>query len=104
MNMAEAKTGRSHDELEVDVAVVGGGLSGLFAARTLVQAGKTVVVLEGNNRTGGRIRHGTVGGAVCERGAEWVSSFQPNIRALLQELDIQTFDTYMTGKSTFVYD
>lgn len=102
--MAEAKTGRSHDEQVVDVAVVGGGLSGLFAARALVQAGKSVIVLEASSRTGGRIKNGYVDGAVCETGAQWVAPFQPNIQALLKELDIKTFPTFMTGKSSFGYD
>jgi monoamine oxidase len=87
----------------VDVAIVGGGLSGLTAARYLMQAGRSVVVLEASDQTGGRIRSAKVGGAVCELGGEWVSSFQPHILALLAELDSETFATYTTGKSTMVY-
>ena len=88
----------------VDVAVVGGGLSGLMAARKLVQAGKSVIVLEASDRTGGRVRNGFVGRTVCELGGEWVAPFQKHMQALLKELEIETFPTYTTGKSTFVYD
>ena len=88
----------------VEVAVVGGGLSGLVAARSLVQARRSVVVLEASGRTGGRIQNADVGGVVCELGGEWVSPAQTHIQALLTAFGIETFDTYTTGKSTLYYE
>ena len=40
---------------EADVVIVGAGISGLIAARTVLAAGLTPVVLEADDRVGGRI-------------------------------------------------
>lgn len=57
------------------VVIIGAGLSGLTAARTLLTSGKTfssVTVLEGNNRAGGRIDTiPTNAGFPIEMGATW---------------------------------
>jgi monoamine oxidase len=59
---------------DVDVVVVGAGYAGLIAARNLIEAGKSVVVLEAGSRVGGRawseIYPGT--NEIVDWGAEWV--------------------------------
>ena len=43
------------EQREADVCVVGAGFAGLAAARSLLKAGKSVVVLEARDRVGGRV-------------------------------------------------
>ena len=48
-------------EATTEVVVVGAGRAGLSAARTLVAAGREVVVLEARDRVGGRVYNIDVG-------------------------------------------
>ncbi|MGZ8667622.1 MAG: FAD-dependent oxidoreductase, partial [Solirubrobacterales bacterium] len=47
--------------VEADVAVIGGGLAGLVAARDLVRGGASAVVLEARDRVGGRTLNADLG-------------------------------------------
>jgi monoamine oxidase len=82
-----------------DVAVVGAGLSGLMAARTLTQAGvKSLAMLEARDRVGGRTLNQDIGGGhVGEAGGTWVGPGQTAVLDLMRELGVETFPTYTAG-------
>lgn len=63
-----------------DVAIVGAGPAGLSAARTLAAAGKTFVVLEADDRIGGRANTDTktFDGIPFDRGCAWIHSADRN--------------------------
>jgi monoamine oxidase len=85
---------------EADVIVVGAGLAGLMAARQLVAAGRSVLVIEARDRVGGRTVNASIGaGKVTEMGGEWVGPGQDRVLALAAELGVETFPTYHEGKN-----
>ena len=59
------------------VAVVGAGIAGLTAALDLVEAGCDVVVLEGSDAVGGKLRTQRVGDLVVDVGAEALLNRRP---------------------------
>ncbi|PHH92353.1 hypothetical protein CDD83_7731 [Cordyceps sp. RAO-2017] len=85
----------------VDVAVVGGGLSGLSTAQDLAAAGKSFVVLEARGRVGGRVLNAEVGSVgVEEVGAEFVGPTQDHVLALAASLGLTTYQTWEEGNIT----
>lgn len=61
------------------VLVLGGGISGIAAAKTLSDLGiKDFVILEGTDRIGGRMRKMTFHNSTIELGANWIQGVKGN--------------------------
>ncbi len=87
----------------VDVVVVGGGISGLTAARKLRSRGAKVLVVEARDRVGGRVlNHHLHAGGVIEAGGAFVGPTQDRILRLADELGVKTFKEYAEGDNVYV--
>ena len=77
-----------------EVVVVGAGLAGLAAARTLHRLGRDVVVVEASDGVGGRVRTDVVEGFLLDRGFQVLLTAYPEVRRQLDvpALHIQAFD------------
>jgi monoamine oxidase len=88
---------------KVDVVVVGGGISGLVAARKVARRGRSVLLVEARERVGGRVlNHRLDDGSVIESGGAFVGPTQNHILRLAGELDVRTFDEYVDGNSVYI--
>ncbi|WP_406272191.1 FAD-dependent oxidoreductase [Nocardia sp. NBC_00881] len=83
---------------KTDVVVVGGGLSGLAAARRLVEHGRSVRVLEAGARVGGRTLTGWAGDLALDQGATLVYPMQHNVFRLAGALGVDLFESRSDGR------
>lgn len=83
----------------VDVVIVGAGFAGLTAARALRRAGKSVVVLEADDRVGGRTKAATLAGETIDIGGQWVGPTQTHLLALAKDYGVKVVPQYAEGES-----
>jgi len=64
----------SSEKKNLDIAVIGGGLSGLLALKSIVEANKNLKVqlFEANDRVGGRVFTYEKQGFKLDKGASWI--------------------------------
>ncbi len=87
---------------QVETIVVGAGIAGLAAARHLVAARRSVVVLEATDRIGGRLRSTDVAtGGRVDLGATWFWPGERRVVELVAELGVRTHHQHVAGDAMF---
>jgi monoamine oxidase len=77
---------------ERDVVVIGAGLAGLHAANTLEAAGATVIVLEAQQRVGGRIHSMRQLGGTAEAGGTYIGAGYARVIGAAERHGVELMD------------
>lgn len=92
------------------IYIVGGGISGLVAARVLEDNGHKPVILEATDRVGGRVKTDIVDGYQLDRGFQVLLTAYPFVKKYIDisKLDLQTFvpgaSIFKRGKQAIIGD
>ena len=90
---------------QVDICIIGAGLTGLLLAYRLEKADKKVVIVESRERIGGRIYTDYKDGlAPVEMGATWLFRQHSQLQALMQELNVNIFEQVIDRKVIYEAD
>ncbi|MCT0253527.1 flavin monoamine oxidase family protein [Synechocystis sp. PCC 6714] len=91
--------------LSWDCIIVGSGLSGLIAARNLSRANHSVLVIEAQERLGGRMYGEYLpSGQWIDRGGQWVGPTQDRFLALLDEYNVGRFPSPSDGLKVLLFN
>lgn len=85
---------------KLDVIIIGGGFSGLAAARILHQQGKKFLLIEARDRLGGRTHTRRLDdGSYVDIGGQWIGPTQDRMYSLCKEYNVKWYETYNQGKN-----
>ena len=85
---------------QLDTIIVGGGFSGLAAARLLHKANRKFLLLEARERLGGRTHtRYFADGKYADLGGQWIGPTQDRMYALAKEHQVAWYETYNEGKN-----
>lgn len=84
--------------MQTNILIVGGGLSGLALADQLRRRGADFLLVEAQERLGGRILTRDVGGGKFDLGPAWFWPGQPRMAALVQRFNIPVFEQFSSGE------
>ncbi len=88
-----------------DCLVIGAGLAGLIAARNLHRLGHNVLVIEAQERLGGRMYGKYLpSGQWIDQGGQWVGSTHARFLALLDEYGVRRFPTPGEGQKVLMFE
>jgi monoamine oxidase len=87
--------------MQTQVAIIGGGLSGLALAKRLDHSGIDFQLFEGRSRFGGRIAALQTPTGAVDLGPSWFWPGQPRMAALLTSLGLSDFAQYAKGDQCF---
>lgn len=69
----------------MNISIIGGGLSGVFAARTLFELGHNPTIIEKSRSTGGRMATRRIGNGLADHGAQFFTVRSPQLQTLTNE-------------------
>jgi monoamine oxidase len=87
--------------MKTDVAIVGGGLTGLAIADRLHRGGVDFRLFEARSRLGGRISVMKTADGAVDLGPSWFWPGQPRIAALIEDLGLRAFLQHAAGDICF---
>lgn len=83
--------------METDILIVGGGLAGLALADNLTTRAADFLLIEAQERLGGRILTRDVDGGKFDLGPAWFWPGQPRMAALIDRFDRTVFEQFSSG-------
>ncbi|CCK80829.1 flavin monoamine oxidase family protein [Desulfobacula toluolica] len=87
---------------KIDTIIIGGGLSGIYAACLLAKKNKSFILLEARERVGGRILSTEHQGFFSDLGPSWYwPSINPKIVHLIQVLGLKSYRQFEEGMGRF---